>query len=86
MIHCYRRFIQTPITPLFMNENIKCGYSFSSLEHKEQCGTKIICVFKNVWFLHFHRLPRELENARVLYKIKRKFAFFFGEYQIYFIS
>ena len=73
---CLTSEIQTPITPLFMNENIKCGYSFSSLERKEQCGAKIICVFKNVWFLHFHRLPRELENARVLYKIKRKFAFF----------
>ena len=59
-----------------MNENI---------ERKEQCGTKIICVFKNFWVLHFHRLPCELENARVLYKIKRKYAFF-DEYQIYFIS
>ena len=49
---------------------------FIFLERKEQCGTKIICVFKNFWFLHFHRLPCELENARVLYKIKRKFAFF----------
>ena len=43
---------------------------------KEQSGTKIICVFKNFWFLHFHRLLCELENAHVLYKIKRKFAFF----------
>ena len=43
------------------------------------------CVFKTFWFLRFHRLPCDLENARVLYKIKRKFAFFFGEYQIYFI-
>ena len=25
-------------------------------------------------FLHFHRLPCGLENALVLYKIKRKFA------------
>ena len=36
-------------------------------------------VFSNVLcccFLHFDRLPCELENARVLYKIKRKFAFF----------
>ena len=66
---CITSEIQTPITPLFMNENIK-------LERKEQCSTKIICVFKKFWFLHFHRLPCELENARVLYKIKRKFAFF----------
>ena len=43
-------------------------------------------VFKKFWFLHSHRLLCEFENARVLYKIKRKFAFFFGEYQIYFIS
>ena len=28
------------------------------------------------FFLHFH-LPCELGNARVLYKIKRKFASFF---------
>ena len=28
------------------------------------------------WFLHFYRLPCELQNARALYKIKRKFAFF----------
>ena len=49
------------------------------MPRKEQCGTKIICVFKDFFFfffLHFHRLLCELENARVLYKIKRKFAFF----------
>ena len=74
---CLTSEIQTPITPLFMNENIKCWYSFSYLEGKEQCGTKIIYVSKNFWFLHFHRLPCELENARaILDKIKRKFAFF----------
>ena len=55
-------------------ENIKCGYSFSWLERKEQCGTtKIICVFTFFFFFHFHGLPCELENARVLYKIKRFF-------------
>ena len=59
-----------------MNENIKRGYSFSKLERKKQCGTKIICVFKIFWYLHFHRLPCELENSCVLYKIKRKLAFF----------
>ena len=26
---CLTSEIQTPITPLFMDENIKCGYSFS---------------------------------------------------------
>ena len=31
-------------------------------------------VFNNFWFLHFHRLPCDLENARVLYEIKRKLA------------
>ena len=57
------------------------------LEHKEKCGTKIIRVSsQNFLFLHFHRLPCALENACALYKITRKFAFFFGEYQIYFIS
>ena len=30
--------------------------------------------FQQFWFLHFHRLPCDLENARVLYKIKRKLA------------
>ena len=73
---CLTSEIQTPITPLFMNENIKCGYSFSWLERKEQCGTKIIRVFKIFLFLHFHLLPCALENACALYKIKRKFAFF----------
>ena len=43
-------------------------------------------LFIYLFFLHFHRLPCELENARVLDKIKRKFSFFFGEYQIYFIE
>ena len=75
---------QTPITLLFINENVKCGYSFSKSERKKQCGIKIICVFKNVCFLHFHRLPCELENACVLYKIKKN-AFFSGEYRINFI-
>ena len=36
----------------------------------------IYFFFFNFWFLHFHYLPCELENARVLYTIKRKFAFF----------
>ena len=35
---------------------------------------KFFCVFNNCWFLHFHRLPCDLKNARVLYKIKRKLA------------
>ena len=35
-------------------------------------------AFKNFWFLHFHRLPCELENVLVLYKTKRKIAFFFS--------
>ena len=35
---------------------------------------KFFCVFNNFWFLHFHRLPCDSENARVLYKIKRKLA------------
>ena len=35
---------------------------------------QFFCVFNNFWFLHFHRLPCDLENARVLYKIKRKLA------------
>ena len=35
---------------------------------------QIFCVFNNFWFLHFHRLPCDLENARVLYKLKRKLA------------
>ena len=35
------------------------------------------CVFNNFWFLHFHRLPCDLENARVLYEIKRKLALCF---------
>ena len=30
-------------------------------------------VFSKIFgFLHFHRLPCELENARVLYKIKKE--------------
>ena len=37
---------------------------------------KLFVFSKMFVFLHFHRLPCELENARVLYKIKRKFAFF----------
>ena len=73
---CLTSVIQTPITLLFMNKNIKCGYSFSYLEGKEQCGTKIIRVSKKFWFLHFHHLPCELENVCVLDKINRKFAFF----------
>ena len=32
--------------------------------------------FQKFWFLHFHRLICEQENARVLYKIKRKFTFY----------
>ena len=65
-----------------MNENIKCVFSFSSLESEEQCGTKIFCVFNNFWFLHFHRLPCDSENARVLYKIKKKISFVYQELKL----
>ena len=34
-------------------------------------------VFSKIWFLHFHRLPCELENVRVLYKKKKIDVFFF---------
>ena len=34
-----------------------------------------LCFQKKKLFLHFHRLLCEQENARVLYKIKRKFTF-----------
>ena len=34
--------LQTHITFLFVNENIKCGYAFSRLEHEKYFGTKII--------------------------------------------
>ena len=36
--------LQTPITFLFVNENIKSGYAFSYLEHDEYFDTKIIRV------------------------------------------
>ena len=36
---------------------------------------KLFVLSKKFWFLHFHRMPCELEHVRVLYKIKRKFAF-----------
>ena len=35
---------QTPITFLFVNESIKCGYAFSYLEGYIYFGTKIILV------------------------------------------
>ena len=38
---------------------------------------KLFVFSKSFGFLHFHRLPSELENANVLNKIKGKFAFFF---------
>ena len=43
-----------------MNENIKCGYSFSKLERKEQCGTKITCVFNLFIFFFFAFSPPAL--------------------------
>ena len=42
---------------------------------------KLFVFSKKIGFCIF-----DLENARVLYKIKSKIAFFFGEYQIYFIE
>ena len=36
--------LQTPITFLFVNENVKCGYSFALLELDESFGTKVIHV------------------------------------------
>ena len=33
--------LQTPITFLFVNKNIKCGYAFSYLEHEKYFGAKI---------------------------------------------
>ena len=60
---CLTSEIQTPITPLFLNENIKC------LVRTYQ---NYLCFQKKIWFLHFHSLPCELEPARVLYKKKKK--------------
>ena len=37
--------------------------------------SKLFVFSKKKMFLHFHRLLCEQENARVLYKIKRKFTF-----------
>ena len=53
---------------LFMNGNIKCGYSFSKLERKEQCGPKLF-VFSKIFDFAFSPPPCELENA-YMYCIK----------------
>ena len=40
----FTSYLLTPITFLFVNENIKCGYAFSYLERGEYFGTKSIWV------------------------------------------
>ena len=77
--------IQTPITPLSMNENIKCGCSVGN-NVRNNVVPKLFVFSKIFGFCILNRLPCELENARVFYKIKRQFAFFFGEYQMFLIS
>ena len=70
---CLTSEILMPITPLFMNENKVWIFNV-----RNNVVPKLLVFSKVfVFFLHFHRLPCELENALVLYKIKRKFAFFF---------
>ena len=42
---CTYNFLGLPLTfPLFVNENIKCGYAFSKLEREEYFATKIILL------------------------------------------
>ena len=36
---------QTSVTFLLVNENIKCGWSFSKLDRNEHVGTKYIVTF-----------------------------------------
>ena len=42
--------VKVPITLLFVDETIKCGYSFSSLERVEHFETKIERFWRNVLF------------------------------------
>ena len=50
--------LQTPITFLFVNENIKCGYAFSELEHKEILVPNYLALLK---FFVFHLLHHPLQ-------------------------
>ena len=45
--------LQTPITFLFVDKNMKCGYAFSQLEHKEYFGTKLFGFAKIFGFSFF---------------------------------
>ena len=47
--------VQTSIAHLFVNKNIKCGYTFSWLEQKEHFGTNLLC-------LCWHRLFRSFNS------------------------
>ena len=54
--------LQTPIFFLFVNENIKCGYSFSQLEHVEYFGTKIfrVCTSLLIWLYIIKRKQNQI--------------------------
>ena len=79
--------LQTPITFLFVNENIKCEYACSYFEHYKYFGTKLVEFA--LFFFAFSAPPFSVEEtlhvAYKNYKIKRKLTFLFGKYQIYFI-
>ena len=59
------------VTLLFLNENIKCGYTFSKLECDEYFGTKIILFF--AFSAPPFSVGETLHVAYKKYKIKRKY-------------
>ena len=79
---------QTPITFLFVNENIKCGYAFAYLEHNEYFGTKICLGFLKHFVFAFSAptfsIGETLHVAYNKYKINK--ILFFCKYQIYLIE
>ena len=54
--------LQTPITFLFVNENIKCWYSFSKLEHANILVTKLFGFAKKNVFA-FSAPPSSVRGA-----------------------
>ena len=70
--------LQTPITYLFVNENIKCGYTFLSYNVTNILVPKLFGIAKNFDFAFTAPSSSVGETLHVAYKknkIKKKYFF-----------
>ena len=65
---CLTSEIQTPITPLFMKENIKCGYSFLARLHEVHRAIVVTSGVSVYVYVYVYVYVRVTLSVKVFYK------------------